>query len=253
TNAAACSSHRVEAAEAACIVEAGYADVDGAPCERGLYPRGRQRRIAIEKECSDACRMRRGRRCAEERAEGRAGRNPAGVRDRDAVERDEIGLGANLQRGEIDASGSVRAERLDIVEAGIVYVDGADGDHGRQRRMPEDAAGGGAVLERRRAQAEELEAARRSRESIDPDGGTLVRVALVHARYALDRILCALLRVDALGDEPQVGVEEGEVVIVRRPAERIVPLQDAGERSSCGHDDSIEPIARAGGPVVDLS
>jgi hypothetical protein len=56
TNAAAAGrGHRVEAAEAARIVEAGYADVDGALCERGLYLRRRQCRIPIEKECSDAC------------------------------------------------------------------------------------------------------------------------------------------------------------------------------------------------------
>src|SRR5262249_36615345 len=142
---------------AARIVEAGCADVDGAARERGLYLRGRQRRIQVEEQRGDARRVRRGRRRAEERTEGRTCWKPAGVRDGDPVERDKIGLGAELQRGEIDTGGTMRAERLDGVEARIMHVDGADGDHRRQRRMPEDAAGGGAVLERRGAQAEELE------------------------------------------------------------------------------------------------
>src|SRR5262245_5498506 len=167
---------RVEAAEAARLVEAGRADVDGAARERGLHLRGRQRRVLVEEQRGDARRVRRGRRRSEERAEGRAQRKPAGVRDRDPVERDEIGLGANLRRGEIDTGGTMRAERLDGVEGGIVHVDGADGDDRRQRRMPDDAAGGSAVLERSRAEAEELEVTRRPRGPIDQDVGELVGV-----------------------------------------------------------------------------
>src|SRR5262249_56072656 len=40
----------IEAAEAARLVEAGCTDVDGAPRERGLYLRGRQRRGLVEKQ-----------------------------------------------------------------------------------------------------------------------------------------------------------------------------------------------------------
>src|SRR4030095_11493303 len=107
---------------------------------------------------------------------------------RDAVECDEIGLGAKLGRGEIDTGGTMRAERLDGVEAGIVYVDGADGDRRRHRGMPEEAAGGGAVLDRRRPQAEELEATRRPREPIDQDVGDVVGVGLVHYLDDLARV-----------------------------------------------------------------
>src|SRR6185369_17602092 len=134
--------------------------------ERGLYLRGRQCGVLVEEQRRDARRVRRGRRGAEECAEGRTRREPTGVRDRDPVERDEIGLGAELRRGEIDTGGTMRAERLDGVEAGIVDVDGADGDDRRQRRMPDDATGRGAVLDCRRAQAEELEAAWRPRDPI---------------------------------------------------------------------------------------
>ena len=84
-------------AEAARVVEPGCPDVDGAPCEGRLHLRGRQRRVLVEEQRGDTRRVRRGRRRAEEGAEGRAGREAAGVRDRDAVERDEIGLGADLE------------------------------------------------------------------------------------------------------------------------------------------------------------
>src|SRR5262249_61247775 len=113
---------------------------DGARGGGALPPGGGRRGAGGGGEGGAPRRGRGGRRGAEERAEGRTRRKPAGVRDRDAVERDEIGLGANLRCGEIDTGGTMRAERLDGVEAGIVYVDGADGDHRRQRRMPEDAA-----------------------------------------------------------------------------------------------------------------
>ena len=144
------------------------------------------------------------------------------------------------------------AERLDVVEAGIANVHGADGDHRRQCRMPEDAAGGSAVLHRGRAQAEQLEAARRARNALDEDVGELVGVGLVHDRDQLDRVLCAGLRVDALRDDVQVGVEKDEVVVVGGAAERIVPLQDAGERTACRHDDPVEGVACARREVVEL-
>ena len=68
----------------------------------------------------------------------------------------------------------------------------------------------------------------------------------------LDRVLCAVLRVDALRDEVQVGVEKDEVVVVGGGAERIVPLQNAGERPARRHDDPVESVASAGREVVDL-
>src|SRR5262245_63408414 len=105
--------------------------------------------------------------------------------------------------------------------------------------MSEDAAGGGAVLQSRRAQAEELEATGLPRDPIDQDVGELVGAGWVHDRDALDRVLCTLLRVDALRDEVQIGVEEGQVVVVGCRAEGIVPMQDAGESSSCRADDVL--------------
>src|SRR5262249_58589888 len=136
-------------ADAARVVEAGRADDDGAVREGGLHLRGSERRVLVEEQRGDARRVRRGRRRAEEVAEGRAQWKSPGVRDRDAVERHEIGLGANLRRGKIDTGGTMRAERLDGVEAGIVEGDGADGGHRRQRRMAEEAAAGGAARTRR--------------------------------------------------------------------------------------------------------
>jgi hypothetical protein len=54
----------------------------------------------------------------------------------------------------------------------------------------------------------------------------------------------------ALRNGAPVLVEQNEVVVVARPAEGVVPLQDTGERATRRHDDGVGVVARAPCEVV---
>ena len=163
---------------------------------------------------------------AEESAEGRATREATRIRDRDPVEAGQIGLGAVLARGEVDTGRPLRAERLDLIESRVGGVDGGDRDHLIERRVADDAAGGGHVLDGPGTETEELQPPRRAGEAVDEDVGDRVAGALVHDIDDLDRVLVTDLGVDTRRDDAQVLVKEKEVIVVSGPAERIVPLKD---------------------------
>ena len=59
-----------------------------------------------------------------------------------------------------------------------------------------------------------------------------------------------MLGEDAIRDEAPVLVEQKEVVVVARPAEGVVPLQDTGESAASRHDDRLGVVAGAAGEVV---
>src|SRR5205823_13113491 len=128
-------------------------------CALPIYLRGRERGIPCEHECRGSGGMGCRGRGTEEPARGWTARKPAGIRDADPVEGDDVRLRARLRRREKDARRTLRAVRLDGGECGVGDVDRADGDRVAQRRLPDDAARRRDVLLPERAETEELQQA----------------------------------------------------------------------------------------------
>ena len=108
----------------------------------------------------------------------------------------------------------------------------------------------GAVLERGRAETEQLESARLAGEAIDHDVRDRGGGALVDDADDLDRILRAVLEIVARRDEAQVLVEKEEIVVAARGAEGVVPFEDAGEDAARRHHDGVGVVAAA--EIVDV-